>query len=107
MTTHLTMAPDSGTRILTATGPGETVLERVPLTMITRKGASAQFAAALEPVENGKAPEVTEVSLQAEDGNVTVTVRLGDRADVFTLTPGGESAFRADGEPVLSGSRRR
>ena len=107
VTTHLTMASFPATRILTATGPGETVLVRVPMAMITREGAAAQFAAALEPVENGKAPEVTEVSCRTDDGNVTVTVTLGDREDVFTLTPGGEFAFRADGEPALSGSQRR
>ena len=46
---HLLMNGAAATEILTADGPGGSVLDRIPMVMATRRGASARFAAVLEP----------------------------------------------------------
>ena len=56
---------------------GASVVERVPLAMITRRDRSASFVAVLEPVKNGRPYGVKSLSLAQEAGGYVVSV---DRA---------------------------
>jgi hypothetical protein len=106
VTTTLWMAPAPGTQVLTADGPGETVLERIPMAMMTRHGQSVQFAAVLEAVPAAEKSSVRHVSAVQDVGNKTVTVAYGDREDVLTFSSGGKLSFRVAGRQVLSGQVR-
>ncbi|MBT4890035.1 MAG: hypothetical protein HON65_10830, partial [Rhodospirillales bacterium] len=89
--------------VLTADGPGETVLERIPMAMITREGKSVQFAAVLEAVSNTEKSQVREVSAVQDAEAQTVTVAYGDREDVLVFGADGTLSFTIDGKQVLRG----
>ncbi len=93
VTTHVTMAAAPATTVRTGDGPCASVLDRVPLAMITRHGRHATFAAVIEPVDGGVAPAVTEVSLK---GN-SLVIRNG--ADLETITVTDDTAVT-----VMSGN---
>ncbi|MBT5831407.1 MAG: alginate lyase family protein, partial [Candidatus Latescibacteria bacterium] len=100
VTTTLWMVSDSNTQVLTADGPGETVLERIPMAMITREGKSVQFAAVLEAVSNTEKSQVREVSAVQDAEAQTVTVAYGDREDVLVFGADGTLSFTIDGKQV-------
>ncbi len=73
---HAAAMPDTG--ILVADGPGSSVLERVPLAMLTREGATARFVTVLEPVRTGTPPTITTVkTMDADQGLVVRITRKG------------------------------
>ena len=82
--------------VLTGTGVGETIDDRVPLLHVTRRGTQAHFAAVVEAVPAGSSAAVVDVTMQAQSsqtsaaGNWTITVQFDD---------GGEEVFdhRLDG----------
>ena len=106
VTTTLWVASAPGTRVLTADGPGETVLERIPMAMMTREGTSAHFAVVLASVPTAEKSNVRRVSAAQENGNKTVTVTFGDREDVLTFTANGTLSLNVDGKNVLRGEVR-
>jgi hypothetical protein len=79
--TTLRMAGAPGTGVATATGPGASVLERVPLVRVTRAGREVSFAAVIEPAKKGRKgrvrsvrlPEPGTVAVETESEKVTVT----------------------------------
>ena len=86
---------DDGTRVLvdaggpcevlTGTGVGESMSDRVPLLHVTRNGPGAQFVAVIEPLPGGRPPAVESVDMSvASPGRWTARVRLAD---------GGEEVF--------------
>jgi len=87
MTTHLTMAAAPATEVAVGDGVGASVMDRVPLVAVTRRGAAATFAAVLEPVRDGQKPAVSDVVVSEPDWG-TVTVRLGDSGDTITFSAG-------------------
>ncbi len=87
VTTHFTMAAAPKTEVLVGDGPCASVLDRVPLIMVTRHGTEATFAAVLEPVRDGQKPTVTELSLAQQAGTVQIAIRNGDATDTVVLTP--------------------
>ena len=101
--THLLLSGVAGTEILTATGPGGSVLDRTPLVMATRRGAAARFAAVLEPVGAKQSPAVTRVSCETARGNVRITVSRGASSDCFEIAPGGGVSLAVDNKTVLVG----
>ena len=103
VTTHLTMDAASGTEVRVGDGVGESVFDRVPLVMVTRRGRSVRFAAVLEPVAKGARPGVTSVSCDRADGADRITVRRGSHSDVITLTDKNELTVTAGGKVVLVG----
>jgi hypothetical protein len=106
VTTTLWMTSAPGTQVLTADGPGETVMERIPMTMVTREGTSAQFVAVLEPVPNLETPHVSQVSAALDAATKTVQIAYGDREDILTFTADETLTFTVDGEQVLSDEDR-
>jgi len=81
VTTHLTMASQAHTRILIGDGVGASVVERVPLAMITRRDRNVSFATVLEPVKNGHSCDVQSVTLVQEAGGCVISVVRADGTD--------------------------
>jgi hypothetical protein len=73
-------APDTG--LVIADGPGESVDQRIPLALLTRRGRSARFAVSLEPIAKGAKPNV--LGIDAE--STRTTVRHTDYVDEVLLT---------------------
>ncbi|HRR79697.1 MAG TPA: heparinase II/III family protein [Planctomycetota bacterium] len=97
VTTHLTMAAAPGAEVLVGDGPCASVLDRVPMIAVTQQGASAMFAAVIEPVLSGRKPGVTTVEL----AGTVVTVRRGDSVDQATLSPANGLTVAVGGSAVL------
>lgn len=74
LTTYLRIAGEAGTGVLLGDGPGGSVLERIPLAIVTRHGERVGFAAVLEPVKAGESPTVEKVSLSRDENGVVATV---------------------------------
>jgi oligo-alginate lyase len=89
--TYVLVNGEAGTELLVGTGVGESVLDRVPLLFITRQGASARFAAVLEPVASNTFPTVAEVRVDSEDapGLAIVVRRESGREDRYFYDPEG------------------
>jgi len=104
VTTHLVLSGAGGTEILTANGPGGSVLDRTPMVMVTRHGASARFAAVLEPVGAKPSPAVSRIVCETAQGNVRIVVSRGASSDCFEIGPGGAVSLVVDRKTVLVGS---
>ncbi len=83
--THVTMAAELGTEVLVGDGPGASIDDRVPLTMISRHGIRARFAAVLEPVHDPKLATVTGVRIVDDDNTIRLEVCHGDVTDIILL----------------------
>ena len=90
VTTHLTIAAQDGTGVLIGDGVGATVLERVPMAMVTRRGRIASFVAVLEPVRAGHEPLVESVSLEQDEDGQTVSVHRDRRIERIRVLATGE-----------------
>ena len=103
ITTHLSVAAENGTKILTGDGVGESVLDRVPLTMITRQGRSTLFAAALEPTAKGAPPTIKGVTAQRTAEGVLISIQLAAMTDQLKLTPDGQLKLSSGAQVLLQG----
>jgi hypothetical protein len=72
VTTHGTVAAEEGDTIFTATGPFRSVDDRVPLVIVCRRGRTATFVTAIEPVTGSR-----KASISAVEGPSTSTLGLG------------------------------
>ena len=82
---------EEGSEVLIGTGVGESVLHRVPLICITRRGQSARFAAVIEPVPANGSAQVQDVSFkESEAGSYEVHLQLSDGTkEVASYDPKG------------------
>ncbi|MBM4036741.1 MAG: alginate lyase family protein, partial [Planctomycetes bacterium] len=81
ITTHLWMAGAPKTEVLIGDGPCASILDRVPMVMITRHGTQATFAAVLEPVLAGRKPVVGDVSVKP--GEISIAPQAGGASDTI------------------------
>jgi len=102
VTTHLLLAGAPGTTVATGDGVGASILDRVPMVMVTRQGAEATFLAVLEPVRNGQPPSVSEVTLRMAEQPPRFEVKRSDGADVITFTGPQAVKVESNGKTVLS-----
>jgi len=100
--THLTMAPQPGTKVTLGDGPGFSVTHRVPMTIITRSGTDVTFAAVLEPVKPGAKPHTTNISLDKTDSGLTVTVNRDSQTDTIRLTPNDRLTVKTADKEILT-----
>lgn len=100
ITTHLVMDAAPATDLLLGDGPGASVEDRIPLTMITRRGQQACFAAVLEPVRDSPAT-VTGVRIIERDGPIRLEVRHGDVTDTILLDGQAKIQVLRNGTVVL------
>jgi Heparinase II/III-like protein/Alginate lyase len=80
VTTTLRLAAGPGTQIHRGTGVGASVIDRVPLLIVERRGKIVEFAAILTPSTPEHPTAVTGIS----GGTSAVTVRAGARVDKIT-----------------------
>jgi hypothetical protein len=86
MTTRLTMAAAPHSQVSTADGPASSVLDRVPMTIVTRKGKSAFFAATIESAPTGRQPAITAVSAEQTGDGIKVAIQNGSEPETLTLS---------------------
>ncbi len=90
-TVRIQVAADGESEILTATGPGESVLHRVPSLFVTRRGSDARFAAAIDPGDEKGDSVVQSISSVGSGSGLIISVELvGDTREVFGYDPEGE-----------------
>lgn len=95
--TSLTMAGAQDTSVLTGHGPLGSVLERVPLVLVSRRGRSALFCAVLEPVKMSAGPTITGLDVTDKSGRLQVTIRSASRTDRITWNRSGIASVNAEG----------
>ncbi|MCH2665689.1 heparinase II/III family protein [bacterium] len=84
-----------GSTVLIATGVGESVLDRIPMVMVTRRGTSARFGAVVEPRKGAGQSRMDLVT--AEEEGLSATVQLTDGSqERFTYTDGEFNAVILD-----------
>jgi hypothetical protein len=99
---HLTLAGARGTSVLIGHGPLGSVLERVPVVMVSRRGRSAVFCAVLEPVKKPASPTVTGLDVTDQSGRIHVSVRAGVRTDSITWDRAGSASVSARGTTLTA-----
>jgi len=99
----LAMAAAPKTDVLTGDGVGASVLDRVPMVVVTRHGRKVDFASVLEAVAaNGKSL-VNDMVFERNNEGVSVTIRHDNATDIITLTTGGTLVVTRAGKTVLEG----
>ena len=74
VTNTLTFDAAPATELLTGDGVGASVVDRIPLVRVTRRGPSARFAAVLEPTSTDTSPTVRSVSWKETAGGLRIEV---------------------------------
>jgi hypothetical protein len=77
----LTLDASANTEIMVGDGVGASVLDRVPLIRVTRRGKTARFAAVLEPLSWDASPTVSSVSWHKRPPGIRIEVMRGNRCD--------------------------
>jgi oligo-alginate lyase len=78
----VTLAAHPATDLLTGTGVGESVRDRVPLICVSRSGSKGLFAAAIDPTPQGSSEEVDAVEIAEDQAHgYLVHVRLNDGSE--------------------------
>ncbi len=94
------------TRIFTGTGVGRSVLDRIPLVILSRTGRKASFASLLEPVEAKAPSQVLEFAAHEDKGVWRVVVRTQNKR--LELRWDGANSLELDGQaaPGNRGKKR-
>jgi Heparinase II/III-like protein/Alginate lyase len=84
--------------VLVGSGVGESVLDRAPVLMVTRRGQSACFAAAIELATKDHPAEVAGVEIEDEKtGGYLIRVRLRDQGEeLYAYDPAGTKRMVAE-----------
>jgi len=101
VTTHLVMAGEPATEVAVGDGPLGSVMDRVPVVVVTRRGKAARFCAVIEPAKADAKPAVESVELSERGGALTVTVRRAGGTDVLSYTPGDRPAMICGGRKIF------
>ena len=101
--TSLAMAAAPKTDVLTGDGVGASVLDRVPMVVVTRQGRKVDFAAVLEAMPAKGKSLVNDMVFERKDGVASVTIRHGNATDTITLTTDGTLVVTRAGKTVLEG----
>ncbi len=88
------------TTLTVGNGVGASVVERIPLAIVSRRGNSAQFAAVLVPTTAGATCPVSAIDLQVQDGTHRIRIDRGAVTDFITLDPQGRARLEVDGQAV-------
>ena len=85
-------------QVLTGTGVGKSVEERIPLLFVTRQGVGAHFAAVVEPVAAGHGDRVQDVEMtRGAAGDWVVRVTLADGTQDLFAYNAGDGAREVEG----------
>ncbi len=99
--TRLTVTGSRGTEVRIGDGPGASVLDRVPLAMVTRRGNSAQFAAVLEPYRSADKPSVQSVEVQRDGETVRIVVETAGGREEIAITGDRKLAWKRGAATLL------
>ena len=100
--THLLLAGEKGTTVHVGDGVGGSVVDRVPMVIVRRRGRTGRFAAVLEPVAAAAKPKITRITARPHaDGSHEITVLRDGHADVITVTPDAAVTVRRNGAVML------
>ncbi len=100
--TRVVLAEGEGTEIRTGDGVGASVVDRVPMMIVTRRGQQVTFAAAIEPLTRDAKGKVKSVAVKREGDGHVVTVTTDAGEDVYTISPAAVTITRGD-KTLLSG----
>ncbi len=89
------------TTITIADGVGASVVERIPLALVTRHGNTTQFAAVIAPTTAQLPAPVSAVHLHVQDGSYRIHIARGEATDVVTLGPLGNTSLEIDGQEIV------
>jgi hypothetical protein len=84
-----------GSKVLVATGVGESVLDRVPMLMVTREGSNATFGAVIEPRQDRAASRISDITVLRVDASVTITVTMVDGSNETYTFNSNDGSFHA------------
>jgi oligo-alginate lyase len=88
---EITVNAEAESEVLVGSGVGESVMDRVPLIFVTRRGQNARFAAVIEPVSGNKPSDVVDVEiLDRKTDEYLIRIRLRDGKDeIYSYDPKG------------------
>ena len=84
-----------GSKVLVATGVGESVLDRVPMLMVTRVGSNATFGSVIEPRKNRAASRISDITVIRAGASVIIIVAMVDGSNETYTFNTNDSSFRA------------
>jgi hypothetical protein len=99
LTTILTIQGNKGDEVFTATGPLASVVDRVPMVIVRRKGMNVRFISVIEPVPGQMLPDLKGLSI-IPGTSLTVSVLRADGEDVISFegeSPGNFSVLKKSG----------
>ena len=105
VTTHLTAAAERDTAVLIGDGPCASVLDRVPMIVLSRVGKRAVFAAVIEPIREGRRARVRSIACDKTSDGYTIsgdgleTISIGKDGRV-TILDKGQILLNATAQPV-------
>jgi hypothetical protein len=82
---HLTIAGEKDTTATVGDGVGGSVTDRIPMTIVGRKGRNVRFAAVLEPVAADGKPRVTGVRIEQVADTTRVLVQRDNATDTIEI----------------------
>lgn len=88
--TSVLVVSEPGDRLMTGTGPGESVLDRVPMMLVRKQGKQAVFLAVIDPFQHARQerPSIRNIETQTNDvGEIRATVDIGKRKDRLEWHP--------------------
>jgi hypothetical protein len=88
------MAAQQETTVVLGDGVGSSVSDRVPMTMIARRGRDVTYAAVLEPVQAGDEPTIGGIKVTDDGDSRVVVVDRGASEDRIRVSPDGEIVVR-------------
>lgn len=99
--TYLTEVGAPETVVYTGDGVGASVVDRVPMVMLSRHARGTRFATVLEPVPAANQPKVTAVDIGTHAETLIVTVHRNDLLDTITCDLHHQCTVKAGGVPVV------
>ena len=88
ITTNLTMLGQQGDEVFTATGPLASVVDRVPMVIVRRKGKIVHFISVIEPVAKQMQPDLRGLSI-VPGNSLSISIKRSEGEDLISFS--GES----------------
>ena len=94
--TQLTLDGQRDTEVLTGSGVGSSILNRVPLIRVTRHGKTARFLAVLEPLPAGTQEQVESVQWEEQSqGVIRIKIKGPELEHQIEVRPDSKNPIRS------------
>jgi len=107
VTTYVTFDGQAATAVRIGDGVGASVLDRVPMMMVSRRGRRVRFVSIIEPVADGEKAAVSGVALESTAAGIRIAIRNGRRTDGVQLTADNQLTVTSGEATVLTGRPTR